>query len=65
MDTIQFEVTYKTEVGKPQYTQSFNTEQAAVAFMFHIETTGGISVMQRVKKKESHNSTYGVIDNGE
>ena len=52
MRTIQFEVAYKTEPDMPRHTQLFNTEAAAVAFMYHIETTGGISVMQRVVKDE-------------
>ena len=52
MKTIKFEVSYKTEPGLPKHTQIFNHESAATAFMFHIETNGGISVMQRVEKTE-------------
>ena len=52
MKTITFEVSYKTEPGLPKHTQTFNHESAATAFMFHIETNGGISVMQRVERNE-------------
>lgn len=52
MKTIQYEVAYRTEAGMPKHIQIFNHESAATAFMFHIETNGGISVMQRVERNE-------------